>query len=257
MCHAHPKVLDKAIAVLFLIGPAAGPVKLADIARQTGLTRSTAYRIVQGLIANELVARHRSSGYVAGRRLRELNSNAQSSMVQRYKPFVTPSMVDLQTRTGGVVVTGTLHQGWTRFNDVWHPRKYVHVAHKLTVDAPPYCTATGKAILAYLNDPTFVRIERYTEATVASAETLQLELAGVRKSGVAYSREEYIVGVSAAASPVFLPGKSVPFAAISVGGNAEEIDLFACSVLVRQAAQEITTAILADQDRKLIRPWKA
>jgi DNA-binding IclR family transcriptional regulator len=45
-------------------------------------------------------------------------------------------------------------------------------------------------------------MQKYTPNTVTDAGALEVELATVRTTGVAYDREEYVMGVCAVATPV-------------------------------------------------------
>lgn len=76
--------------------------------------------------------------------------------------------------------------------------------------APLYATSGGKAILASLPEDkqkeylASVRLDRITSKTINSINTLKRELETIRRSGLAYSFEEFtpgIVGVAAAVIP--------------------------------------------------------
>ena len=87
-----------------------------------------------------------------------------------------------------------------------------------------YCTALGKAVLAY-KDPDEVKayldrteLTSFTSFTITKKRDLLKEFEGIRKQGYAIDREEYVIGVGAIAAPVFdKNGRAV--ATISVGGN--------------------------------------
>jgi DNA-binding IclR family transcriptional regulator len=80
------------------------------------------------------------------------------------------------------------------------------VAH-MGARLPLHCTASGKALLAVLSpdeadtallDP----LRKYTPNTVTDRAALLRELEEVRRAGVAYDHEEYVMGVCAVAAPV-------------------------------------------------------
>ena len=67
---------------------------------------------------------------------------------------------------------------------------------------PLHCTANGKAYLATLDDPAIERLigrhyEARTPKTLTKFETLSAELKPVRRSGVAFDREEHTLGICA------------------------------------------------------------
>jgi DNA-binding IclR family transcriptional regulator len=83
--------------------------------------------------------------------------------------------------------------------------------------APAYCTAVGKAILAYRDDDTELDLRvRKTKYSISSSAQLAVELAKVRAHGVAFEREESLLGFGCVAAPIGCPGEAV--AAVSVCG---------------------------------------
>ena len=95
--------------------------------------------------------------------------------------------------------------------------------------APAYCTAGGKAILAFLlphrqrevlSGTTLVR---HTDATIISEEALRADLALARARGYAISVEEHLKSVAAVAAPV-LNHAGQPIAAVGVSGPKERLD---------------------------------
>lgn len=67
---------------------------------------------------------------------------------------------------------------------------------------PLHCTANGKAFLANMTDEQVAallpeRLTTYTGSTIGDRADLLRELAEVRRSGVAYDREEYTPGICA------------------------------------------------------------
>lgn len=72
---------------------------------------------------------------------------------------------------------------------------------------PLHATGVGKVLLAYAPPPVAERLlrhelSRYTPYTVTSHARLQRELNEVRRTGVAFARDELTMGVTSAAAPV-------------------------------------------------------
>jgi DNA-binding IclR family transcriptional regulator len=68
---------------------------------------------------------------------------------------------------------------------------------------PLYCTANGKAYLAQLERPVIEKLigrscEKRTPKTLTRIDDLLKDLETVRKTGVAYDREEHTLGICAA-----------------------------------------------------------
>jgi DNA-binding IclR family transcriptional regulator len=82
---------------------------------------------------------------------------------------------------------------------------------------PAHCTAVGKAILAYCDQDAEVDLRvRKTKFSICSSSQLAVELAKVRAHGVAFEREESLLGFGCVAAPIGNPGEAV--AAVSVCG---------------------------------------
>jgi len=89
-----------------------------------------------------------------------------------------------------------------------------------------YCSAVGKCMLAHFEEQ---RVARYlkghrllphTARTITGASRLLEELKRIRASGVAFSEDERMVGVSAVAAPAFARAPE-PIAVFVVGGPTD------------------------------------
>lgn len=87
-----------------------------------------------------------------------------------------------------------------------------------------YCTATGKAALAFLN-PTDLKdylrrtpLNPFTPFTITNRKDFLKDLDAVRQRGYAIDREEYVIGVAGLGAPVFDKSGRVN-ATVSIGGN--------------------------------------
>jgi DNA-binding IclR family transcriptional regulator len=92
---------------------------------------------------------------------------------------------------------------------------------------PPYCTAAGKVLLAYLppgrvGEIVPATLECYTEKTVSSFEDLERELERVRVQGYAVAEEELEAGLNVVAVPIFDHMEEVHSAA-SISGPAYRV----------------------------------
>src|SRR5581483_11111902 len=81
---------------------------------------------------------------------------------------------------------------------------------------PAHCSALGKAMLAYGEDADVDLRVRKTKYSISTNAQLAVELAKVRAHGVAFEREESILGFGCVAAPIGSPGEAV--AAVSVCG---------------------------------------
>jgi DNA-binding IclR family transcriptional regulator len=93
---------------------------------------------------------------------------------------------------------------------------------------PAYCTAIGKAVLAFLNRDLLQqylddnKLERMTSNTITDRKKLLKEMEEIRKSGFSVGREEFTFGRAGIGAPVFNKSGTIA-GAISVAGNPQEI----------------------------------
>jgi DNA-binding IclR family transcriptional regulator len=92
--------------------------------------------------------------------------------------------------------------------DVAHPAKDFFLQVVPGAHMNFHANAFGKAVLAFLPPKRMVKmlpktLERLTEQTLTTHEALKVELESVRKTGLAYDREEYVRGVHCVGAPVF------------------------------------------------------
>ena len=203
-------VIDRISLVLDAFdGP--GRLTLAQLVRRTGLPRSSAHRMLERLVQLRWLRRN-GRDYELGMRLVELGSLAvhQDRLVQAAGPLLG----ELHRATGLAVHLAVLDGSDVVYLDkIGDPRIPTRVGGRV----PAHCTAVGKAILAYADQDDAVDLRaRKTKHSIASAAHLAVELAKVRARGVAFEREESLLGFGCVAAPIGSPGEAM--AAVSVCG---------------------------------------
>ena len=203
-------VIDRISLVLDAFdGP--GRLTLAQIVRRTGLPRSSAHRMLERLVQLRWLRRS-GRDYELGMRLVELGSLAvhQDRLVRAAGPLLG----ELHRATGLVVHLAVLDGP-----DVVYLEKMgdQRIPTRVGCRQPAHCTAVGKAILAYRDEEAELDLRvRKTKYSISSSAQLAVELAKVRAHGVAFEREESLLGFGCVAAPIGGPGEAV--AAVSVCG---------------------------------------
>lgn len=190
---------------------------LSELMRRTGLAKGTVHRIAQDLVAWGLLERVGHS-YRLGLRLFELGQAVPRQRIVR--EAAQPYMEDLFAATREVV-----HLGIVDGVDVLYLEKLI--GHR-TAESPSrtggrmplYCTAIGKALLAFSRSEVRERVMEHglrplTPYTIVVPAVLCAQLDRVRATGLAYEREESAHGLGCVAAPVFGPGGHL-VAALSV-----------------------------------------
>jgi DNA-binding IclR family transcriptional regulator len=209
---APSAVIDRISLVLDAFdGP--GRLTLAQIVRRTGLPRSSAHRMLERLVQLRWLRRS-GRDYELGMRLVELGSLAvhQDRLVRAAGPL----LAELHRATGLVVHLAVLDG-----SDVVYLEKIgTGLPTRVGGRQPAHCTGVGKAILAYADDYACAEVDlhsRKTKYSISSSSQLAAELAKVRAHGVAYEREESLIGFGCVAAPIGAEASDV-IAAVSVCG---------------------------------------
>lgn len=244
-------VIGRAITVLRCYGPADEGLGLTELTRRSGLAKPTVQRLLVELASWQLVERS-GREWRLGIRLFELG---QMVPVQRVlRTAATPFLSDLHLMTGHTVDLGILDG-----------TQIVHIERvaKMGSPEPPsrlggpgllHCTGIGKALLAYssaslISTVLSNKFERRTPYTIIAPGILLRQLADIRRSNIAYDREECTLGVICVAAPV-IDNRGLALAAISVSGATTQLPIGRTETALQTAALGIARQLstLADQD---------
>jgi DNA-binding IclR family transcriptional regulator len=182
-------------------------LSLAQLADRIGLPRSTVHRIVTALAAEGLVATASPAGRVRiGPEFARLASSSQADLWTAVEPFMRRIFDEIGETVDCSVVDGAN----VRVIHGIPARHHLRVAADVGTTFPLHCSAKGRAILAAYPPEVAARmlpdvLERFTDKTVTDRGEILQMLAMVRKTGVAYNREEATRGICAAAIAVRAP----------------------------------------------------
>jgi DNA-binding IclR family transcriptional regulator len=219
--------LDRAVQVLELLADSEGPLGLADVCERMDLHKSTAHRALMVLERTGLIERTPENRFRLGLKLYELGSRAVEQIDLRAR--VHPWFRRLSAQVGETVHLGVLQRTCVVYLDKVEPNnRRVWLDSRIGASNPVYCTAMGKAILAFLPPEEAaaiiarIRFVRYTPRTLCTAEALQRSLERVRRRGYAIDDEEVECGVRCIGAPI-LNDSGRPVAAVSVSGPSSRI----------------------------------
>lgn len=197
----------KAFDLLKHVAESRQSLRLSDIARDLGYSKSTTYGLVQALLSvNALGYDVRNKKYSLGPTILDLVFSTWNYI--RIQEFSQPYLNDLRDKIGEAVFLGGLSLHRTivlAAADSDRPMK---------ISAPPGTTlpiltgAIGKIFLARLDDTEamdFLRhkkLKRYTANTIIDPEHYVTALKSVREEGYAWDSEEYLPGVRAVATDI-------------------------------------------------------
>jgi DNA-binding IclR family transcriptional regulator len=244
------KTVNKAIDILdtFLIDDKLHT--LGDIARSTGLNTSTTYRLTSTLVKKGFLFHEKKGGtYSLGLKLMDY-----IYAIRRNIKYIDLSYLSLRKlcREQNESVYLAVRDG-----DESIVMEEVGVDEKLRINSPIgkrlklHCTAGGKILMTALSQEERTEyyhrnpLRPFTKYTVTEVDLLEKELSSVKREGVAFDKEEYRMGIWAAAAPVYNPGGEI-IAAVGIlvlrsHVNKNNIDEFATAI--KSCAGEISQVV--------------
>lgn len=237
------KVLDKTFKIIDALLQSQEPKGVTELAEELGLVKSNVHRLLSSLIELQLVRQ------VPGGEKYELT----------LKLWQMGNMVLAKTDVRGIAESYMHKLCQLSHEDVFlsaleganvlyiHTVKSSHVVRATFGPVnPAYCSATGKAILAWSPmekvDECLADAKRFTELTICTKEKFLKELEQIRQCGYSINKGEWRLSVRGVAAPIFnYEGRCV--AAVSVSGPAHRLTISRLKELapmVCSAAAEIS-----------------
>ncbi|MBT9332401.1 IclR family transcriptional regulator [Paracidobacterium acidisoli] len=215
------QALDRAFAILDLLGDSPAPVGLGEVADSLGLHKSTAHRFLMVLERHRMVDRTVSGKFRLGLRLFDYGNRAieQYDLRECAQRHIR-MLVEEVEETAHLCVLENMHMVYI---DKLEPKRSVRMISRVGSSSPIHCTAVGKAILASMpleNAAEIVkrlRLEKMTKKTLITREALMQEIARTRRRGYAVDDEEREEGVRCVAVAIS-DAAGNPVAAISISG---------------------------------------
>lgn len=243
--------IERAAAILRLLGSTDRPLGLGEIAAALDLARPTAHGIVRTLHDVGFVEQESSSRYVLGDALRELGRGGWDR--HDLRALALNWADSLAGSTGLAVHLGVADAGAVRL--VHHVFRPDGSPQRIRTgeEQPLHATALGKCLLAFAPvatpPPRDLALTRYTGRTCVAVAALEAHLAAARRRGWAGDTGEFEPGVGGAAAPLRTGGGLVA-GVLGVVGPVEELygiggelrPLLAAQLLA--AAREISASLV-------------
>lgn len=216
-------------------------VPVAELARRTGLPRSTTHRLVDQLVAVGLLERD-GSVVSLGLRLFELGQLVPQQ--RKVRSAVSPYLHDLCAATRHTANVAIVDGPDMIYLDRVPWRGAAPMPFRPGGRHPAHATAMGKAIMAHLPAEQVdlmcqAGLPALTPSTITTRDALEAQLEEIRATGLSYDRGETRGGVFCVASPVFDRDGRV-LGAVSVTGMAGPADVARCGPAVRNAALNLS-----------------
>ncbi len=204
------QVLEKALQLLFSFETHLPERSLFDLSRKLRFPPSTARRLLKVMIAHRLVQQDPITRlYRLGPGLSYLASVAKEGL--NVRRIALPVMERLRDATGENTALHELRDGKRVCIEKVESKQVVRDTILVGDQFPAHAGATGKALLAHLPKEELraylgaaKTLARLTPRTITDPKKLLLELARVKKRGVAFSCGERVMdGLCAISAPIF------------------------------------------------------
>ena len=213
--------IRRALALLKAFGDGRPELGLPELTAATGLSRTTAYRLLTALESEGLVERNPASeGYRLGSEMVALGGRARGA--RDLRTASRAELVGLAEATGETATLEVLLGTDVLILEEAPGRHVVGSMPSVGTRWPAHATSTGKVLMAWLPEPDLRAAAaapraRLTSDTIVGAAGLRRELSVARERGFAVAWEELEPGFVAVAAAVRdAEGRGV--AALSVGG---------------------------------------
>ena len=237
-------VVGKIDCILSAFEPDDVSISLANLARRTGIAKSTLHRLVGSLVDAGILERE-DGQLELGLRLFELGQLVPRQRTLR--DAALPFMEDLFEATHETVHLAVLDGIEILYVEKIMGHRRVRSPSRVAGRMPLYCTAVGKAILAFSPPDLLDRVIEAglpprTPYTIVSPKLLRESVAEVARTGVAFDREESLLGLGCAAAPVFGPHHEL-VGALSVSGSTTRFEPDRMATAVKTASLSLSRVL--------------
>ncbi|MGE9965568.1 IclR family transcriptional regulator [Fusicatenibacter saccharivorans] len=240
------RVVDRVFDIIEVLAASDIPMSLSDIAKHTGMSKSTVHRLLSSMCTRHYVEKNSDNNYSIGYKLMETVSLHINNLelLTEAKPFLTNIMRDLNLTAHMGILDGCDVVYLEKLDIYPNTRLYTQVGFR----SPAYCSSMGKCLLSCLSGDELedalydCEFKRYTPNTITDIREFKRYLRVVRRQGWAMDNEEYQLGHRCVGAPVF-DYRGTPVAAISASGSITQLsdrNLEAVIKEVKQSAASIS-----------------
>jgi IclR family KDG regulon transcriptional repressor len=231
-----------AIALLKCFSAEEHELGVSDLSRKLGVAKSTVHRLARTLIADGMLEQNpENEKYRLGIALFGLGALVRRRM--NLSSEARQDLFALRNVTGETVQLAILDGADIMFVYNLESTQAIRVNSDIGVRKPAFCTASGRAILAFQSDEAVrevlaSRLERRTPRTETDPARLRKLLSEVKARGFSIEDEESEAGMRAIAAPVRGAG-GIVVGSVAVAGPVQRLSK---DTLARFAPQVIRTA---------------
>lgn len=201
---------------------------VTELSKRLKLHKNNVFRLLATLESRGYIEQNRATeNYRLGLKALELGQTfiKQMGLLRQARPILD-RMVEECNETAYVAIFKENH---IVYLDVVETNLTVRVVSRVGSRLPAYCTASGKAHLAFMSDEEFEstlagqNLVQHTPTTLSSTDKLKAELEQIRTNGYAVDNEELDPGVRCIAAPIRDYTRRI-VGAVSISGPSMRLD---------------------------------
>jgi len=202
------RALSRGLRVLEILVDSPLGLPLSRIAEQSGLSKSSAHRLLQTLVQNGYLSQKQESGHYFPS-LKVLTLSHKLIEDTDLRAVSHPHLEALAKATGETAHLVLLDHDSMIYVDKVESSSPIRMYSRIGRSAPAHCTGVGKVILAHLSADRRAdllggeALARYTPNTITDRVELEQNLAQIRQRGFAVDDGEHEESVRCLASPLF------------------------------------------------------
>ena len=200
--------VERALKILSLFSHRRPVMGISEISRLMDLPKGTVHGLIRTLLSHGFLSQDpQSKKYRLGLKIHELGIILSGSLEINQR--AAGPCHQLSRRTGLLSRIGIWDGGSVVITLNTHPDPMPVLPHQVGPRIHAYCSAIGKAILAFLDEAELyaylqrTRLTAFTPATITDEEKLREDLAATRRRGYAVDREEAVQGLGCIGAPIF------------------------------------------------------
>lgn len=225
-----------------------GRVNLQDAAALLSSNKSSAFRMLETMCAaGYLYKRKGEAVYEPGLKVEILSQRRLSPLINRAR--LRPILKSVADKINADVMLCMFTDQGMVFVEKEMSNSILRIDRPQDICEPLYCTASGKAILAFLPEEhreyllQRMKLVRLTDRTICDVDALRAQLNIQAKLGYAYEEEEIYQGVSCIAVPVY-DRYNWPFYSLGISLSTRTLEhADSLAMLLKQGAKEIKTLL--------------
>ena len=219
--------VDRALQILSLFSHRCPVLGVTEISRSLNLSKGTVHGLIrtllrQGFLQQDLPSRK----YRLGLKIYELGIILAGTLEINQK---AAGLINQLAKTTQRIVRVAIWDGDSMvITSDAHPRPRAVLPHQFGPRVHAYCSAIGKAVLAFMEEELVKRylqrneLVAFTDATITDPEKLFADLEATRKRGYAIDRQEAVQGLICIGAPVFHRDAHVA-GSISLSGSVQRM----------------------------------